>query len=173
MKIFCFYWKSGSSNLLVERIYSIVALRTFVLASVSNELLLKRRVLIKTGSQRSRRLLSMFTRVLRRVRLSVIYVGQWRRKCAVDSISKPQLQNGFKESWKLCLNLCSRKWLKPSRSLVINLIPLGLWQLKRLLADGLINFRILFLKILKLLEFLMLWSSLFPFYNSWREERVF
>ena len=116
---------------------------------------------IFTGSQRSRRLLSMFTRVLRRVRLSVIYVGQWKRKCAVDSISKPQLQNGFKESWKLCLNLCSRKWLKPSRSLVINLIPLGLWQLKRLLADGLINFRILFLKILKLLEFLMLWSSLF------------
>ena len=161
VKIFCFPWKSGSLNLLVKRIYSMVALRTFVLASVSNELLPKRRVLIKTGSQRSRRLLSVLTRVLRRVRLSIIYVGQWRRKCAVDSISKPQLQNGFKESWKLCLNLCSRKWLKPSRSLVINLIPLGLWQLKRLLADGLINFRILFLKILKLLEFLMLWSSSF------------
>ena len=136
-------------------------MKTFVLAFVSNELLPKRRVLIKTGSQKCRRLLSMFFMVLRRVCLSVIYMGQWRRKCAVDSISKPQLQNGFKESWKLCLNLCSRKWLKPSRSLVINLIPLGLWQLKRLLADGLINFRILFLKILKLLEFLMLWSSLF------------
>ena len=161
MKIFSFHWKSCSSIFLVERIYSIVALRTFLLASVSNELLPKRRVLIKTGSQRSRRLLSMFTRVLRRVRLSIIYVGQWRRKCAVDSISKPQLQNGFKESWKLCLNLCSRKWLKPSRSLVINLIPLGLWQLKRLLADGLINFSTLFLEILKLLEFLMLSSSLF------------
>ena len=145
MKIFCFHWKSGSSNLLVERIYSIVALRTFVLASVSNELLPKRRVLIKTGSQRSRRLLSMFTRVHRRVRLSIIYVGQSRRKCTVDSISKPQLQNRFKESWKLYLNLCSRKWLKPSRSLVINLIPLRLWQLKRLLADGLINF----MKLLK------------------------
>ena len=150
-----------SLNLLVERIYSIVALRTFVLESVSNELLPKRRVLIKTGSQKCRRLLSMFFMVLRRVCLSVIYMGQWRRKCAVDSISKPQLQNGFKESWKLCLNLCSRKWLKPSRSLVINLIPLGLWQLKTLLADGLINFRILFLKILKLLESLILWSSLF------------
>ena len=129
--------------------------------SVSNEWLSKRRVLIKTGSQRSRRLLSVFTRVLRRVRLSILYVGQWRRKCTVDSISKPQLQKGFKETWKLCLNLCSRKWLTPSRSLVINLIPLGLWQLKRLLGDGLVKFRILFLKILKLLEFLMLWSSLF------------
>ena len=40
--------------------YSIVALRTFVLAFVSNELLPKRRVLIKTGSQRCIRLLSMF-----------------------------------------------------------------------------------------------------------------
>ena len=75
---------SSSSNLLVEKIYSIVALRTFVLASVSNELLSKRRVLIKTGSQRSRRLLSMFTRVLRRILLSIIYVGQRRRKFAVD-----------------------------------------------------------------------------------------
>ena len=49
----------------------IVAFRKSVLASVSNELKPKRRVLIKTGSQRFRRLLSMFTRVLRRVRLSV------------------------------------------------------------------------------------------------------
>ena len=63
-------------TLLVERIYSIVALRTFVLESVSNELLPKRRVLIKTGSQRSRKLLSVFTRVLRRARLSIIYVEQ-------------------------------------------------------------------------------------------------
>ena len=90
--------KNGSSNLLVEIIYSVVALRTFVLAFVSNELLPKRRVLVKTGSQRCRRLLSMFFMVLRRVCLSVIYMGQWRRKCAVDSITKPQLQNGFKES---------------------------------------------------------------------------
>ena len=90
-------------------------------------------ICIKTGSQRSRRLLSMFTRVLRRVRLSIIYVGQWRR-CAVDSISKQQLQNGFKKSWKLCLNFCSRKWLKPSRSLVINVILLGLLQLKKTIS---------------------------------------
>ena len=103
----------------------------------------------------------MLFMVLRRVHILEIYVGQWRRKCAVDSIFKPQLQNGFKESWKLSWNLCSRKWLRPSRRLVINLIPLGLWHIKRLSADGLINFRIFSLKILKLLEFLMLWSSLF------------
>ena len=158
---FCFHWKSGSSNLLVEIIYSIVALRTFVLAFVSNEFLPKSRVLIKTGSQRCRILLLMFFMLLRRVGLSVIYMEQWRRKYTVDSISKLQLQNGFKESWKLCLNLCLRKWLKRNHSLVINLIPWGFWHLKRLLADGLINFRLFFLKILKLLEFFMLWSSLF------------
>ena len=60
LKISCFHWKSGSSYLLVGRLYSIVALRTFVLAFVSNELLPKRRVFIKTGSQRSRRSLSIF-----------------------------------------------------------------------------------------------------------------
>ena len=82
----------------MEIIYSIVALRTFVLAFVTNELLPKRRALIETGSQRCRRLSSMFSMVLRRVCLSVTNIGQWRRKCAVDSLSKPQLQNGFKES---------------------------------------------------------------------------
>ena len=47
LKISCFHWKSGSSNLLVERIYSTSVLRTFVLAFVSSELLPKRRVFIK------------------------------------------------------------------------------------------------------------------------------
>ena len=73
---FLFSLKKRSANLLVERIYLIVALITFVLASASNELLPKRKVPIKTGSQRSRRLLSMFSMVLKRVRLSVISVGQ-------------------------------------------------------------------------------------------------
>ena len=69
MKVFYFNWKSGSSNTLVEGIYSIVTLRKFVLTSVSNKLLPKRRVLIKAGLQRSSKLLSMFSMVLRRVRL--------------------------------------------------------------------------------------------------------
>ena len=49
-------------------------MRTFVLVFVSHELLPKRRVFIKTGSQRYMRLLSIFSMVLRRVRLSVIYM---------------------------------------------------------------------------------------------------
>ena len=87
--------------------------------------------------------------------------GQWRRKWEVDSISKPQLQIGFKQSWKFCLNLCSRKWLIPTRSRVISLIPLWLLQLKTLLGEGLINFRILLLKSSKLFEFRRVGSKLF------------
>ena len=34
----------------------------------------------------------------------------------------------FIASWKLCLNLCSLKWFRPSLSLVVNLIPLALWE---------------------------------------------
>ena len=44
---FCFHRNSGSSNILAEGIYLILALRKLVLASVLKELLPKRRVLIK------------------------------------------------------------------------------------------------------------------------------
>ena len=40
----------------------------------------------------SNSLQSVLFKVLRRVCLSLLNVGQWRRKCEVDSISKPQLQ---------------------------------------------------------------------------------
>ena len=66
---------------LVDKTYSIFVSRTFVLAFVSNELLSKRSVFIKTGSDKSRRLLSIFSIVSMRARLLVIYVGQ-----PVDSV---------------------------------------------------------------------------------------
>ena len=49
----------------------------------------------------------------------------------------------------------------PNLNLVINLIPLGLWQLKMELEDGLLNFKILFLKAEKVLEYLIFNSKLF------------
>ena len=70
-------------------------------------------------------------------------------------MSSPQLQTGLRVSWKLCRNLCSRRWLRPSLNLLINLIPLGLWHLKTEFEDGLKNFKILFLKEEKILEFLI------------------
>ena len=68
---------------------------------------------------------------------------------------------GYNESWKLCLNLRSRKWLRPTSTLVTCLIPLWFSQLKAILWVRLTNFRILFLKTLKLLTFQMLPSIVF------------
>ena len=73
----------------------------------------------------------------------------------------PQLQIGLRVSWKLCRNLHSWRWLRSNFNLVINLTPLGLWQLKIEFEDGLINFKILFLKAEKVLEFLIFKSKLF------------
>ena len=64
-------------------------------------------------------------------------------------------------SWKLFLNLCSWRWLSLSHNLVKYLIPFMLWQPNMLFVVGLINFKILFLKILKLGGFWISGSSLF------------
>ena len=151
----------GFSNLSVDKIYSIVALRMRVFFSLSNNVLPYKRVCDKEDLVNSSNVQSILFKVLRRVNRSSLNVGQWRRKCEVDSISKPLLHIGFKQSWKLCLNLCSRKWLIPTRSRVIGLIPLWLLQLKTLLGEGLINFKILFLKSIKLFEFRRVGSRLF------------
>ena len=62
---------------------------------------------------------------------------------------------------KLCLNLCSLSWLKPSLSRGRSFIPLRLWQLSVLLADGLMNDKILFLKVTILSKCLISQSNLF------------
>ena len=64
-------------------------------------------------------------------------------------------------SWKLCLNFCSLKWLRPSRSLIISLILLGLWQSKREFGEGLRKLSIFSLNTEILLEFLGLGSKSF------------
>ena len=50
------------------------------------------------------------------------------------------------------------KMVTTNLNTVINLIPLGLWQLKIEYEDGLINFKILFLKVEKVSGFLTLKS---------------
>ena len=102
----------------------------------------------------------MFLIILRKVNLSLEWLEQWRRKWNV-SIFWPRLQTGLSESRKPCFNLCSRRWLRPSLSLVSNLIPLGLWHLKILFPEGRINFKSFFLKINKFSELRIFWSSLF------------
>ena len=82
--------KRGSSYLSVDKIQSLVPLRTSVFVSVSNEVQPYERV-------------CMYFRIC----LLSLSVGQWRRKSEVDSIFEPQLQRGFKQFWKLYLNLRS------------------------------------------------------------------
>ena len=71
---------------------------------------------------------------------------QCRKKWIGDSDSKLQDQIGFIVSWKLWLNLCSLRWLKPERNLVRSLIPRLSETLHKLLGEGLINFSNEFLK---------------------------
>ena len=87
--------------------------------------------------------------------------GEVKKENVFVSTSRPHKQNGFKVSWKLCLNLCSRKWLRPRCSLVRHLIPSQLWQLNSLFGDGLINFNKFFLKVLRLVTLRRLGSNLF------------
>ena len=72
-----------------------------------------------------------------------------------------QRSHKYNVSWKLFLNLCSWGWLAPSRNLVKYLILFRLWQSNMLFAVGLINFKTLFLKILRLGVFWISESSLF------------
>ena len=78
--------------------YSIVALRMRVFFSLSNNVLPYKRVCDKEDLVNSSNVGSLLFKVFRRMYRSLLNVGQWRRKCEVDSISKPQLQIGFKQS---------------------------------------------------------------------------
>ena len=71
------------------------------------------------------------------------------------------MQSGLSLSWKMCFNLCSQRWLSPSRSLMSSFTPIGLWQPKILFAVGFLNLRIFDLKMLSVSEFRMLESDLF------------
>ena len=115
----------------------------------------------KLESFRFEILLSMFQMLFIRTNLSSEKRGQWRRQWEVVSTSAPLLQIGFNESWKFCLNLWLRGWLKLNLNLVSNVFPWRLWQVKMLFGDGRMNSSIFLLKIKKLSELLTLLSKLF------------
>ena len=87
----------------------MVALRTKVFVSESNEVQSNNRVCVKQELFDSKILQSRLFKVLRIVCLLSWNIGHRRRKWGVDSILEPQLQSGFKQFWKLYLSLCSRK----------------------------------------------------------------
>ena len=65
---------------------------------LSNNVLPYNRLCDKEDLVNSSNLQSTLFKVLRRVDHSPLNKGQWRKKCDADSISKPQLQIGFKQS---------------------------------------------------------------------------
>ena len=107
------FQKSCSSNLLVDKIKSVAALRILDLSVGLSDVFPKSKLQLK------------LPKVLSRMHLSLTNWGQWRRNFSVDSTSFPQLHSGFNVSWKPSLNSCSLKWLKPNLSLVIRQVPLG------------------------------------------------
>ena len=106
---FHYFKKSCSSNLLVAKIKSIVALIILELLLGLSDIFPKSKVYVKTLLVFSKKLWLKLPKVRRRVRLSLKNWGQWRRKCSADSTSFRQLHSGFNVSWKPCLNLCSLK----------------------------------------------------------------
>ena len=114
--------------------------------------------------------------MFKRVCLWVVKCGQWRKKWTVDSLSFLQQHKGYTESWKLRLNLCSFKWLKPILRRLRSFSPNGLFMLKTLLEFGLMKFNNCILKISKEAELRISRSSLFHSLitdekknNFWRE----
>ena len=81
-------------------------------------------------------LMSSFIRHLRRS----VEFWQRRKKWVVDSDFKLQEHSGLTVSWKLWLNLCSSRWLKPKHNLVRSLVPRLSETLNKLLGEGLKNF---------------------------------
>ena len=51
------------------------------------------------------------------------------------------------KSWKLSLNSCSRRWLKRNCNRESSLIQKGFWQSKTSFRNGLINYKLCFLKL--------------------------
>ena len=79
--------------------------------------------------------------------------------CSLDVITTAT--NWIKNILKIVPKLVLAKVTKAHPYLVINLIPLRLWQMKIEFEDGLINFKLLFLKLEKVSEFLIFMSNLF------------
>ena len=77
--------KSGLSNLLVHRTKSIVKLIIFVFSFALKVVLPNSKVCISEKSVLSNNLRSILTKLLRSVRRSLLFKGQWRKKWIADS----------------------------------------------------------------------------------------
>ena len=118
-----YYLKRGHLNGSADIRYSIVAFNMSLLTLKLKLGLPYRNIWINWSSAWDKICSLIFLTLFKRVCLGVWKLGQWRKKCVVVSVSLLQSHNGFGVSWKQCLNLRSRRWLRPSCSLVRSLIP--------------------------------------------------
>ena len=86
--------------------------------------------------------------------------------CSGERSDKPQVQIGLSVSKKLCLNLCSFKWLRPKRRRMWKISPFGRLTLKTLLLRGFIKSKIFFLKVEYKRELRISESNLFHSTNA-------
>ena len=86
-KNWLFFLKRASSNLLVDKIKSIVAFKMSELVMISKDGFPYNNVWVKEESVISNNLQSMFLIVLRREDRSLLYMGQWSKKCVVDPLT--------------------------------------------------------------------------------------
>ena len=85
-----------SSNLSVDKIFNSCVKNECIFSS--SNMLSYKTVCDKEEIVNSSNLQSVLFKVLRKVYLSSLNVGLWKRKLVVDSISKLQLQIEFKQS---------------------------------------------------------------------------
>ena len=114
--------KSGSSNFLVDRTKTMVKLIIFVSLFIVKDEFPNSKVRVRKMSVLSNNLWWILLKLFWSVQRSLLYKRQWWKKWIPDSTSVPQLHIELIETWKVCLNLYSHKWLTPSRILVIYLI---------------------------------------------------
>ena len=89
----------------------------------------------------------IFSILSRRFCLSLVNLGQLRKKWFNVSESKPQVKIELSVSKNLCLNLCFLKWLRATRRRMRKINPFGWLTLKTSLLRGLVKFKIFFLKV--------------------------
>ena len=94
-----------------------------------------------------------------------VMAGQKVMRCIFNF--QTQEHRGFMQSWKLCRNLCSLKWLKPKRKRVKNFNPIGSNILYTLLSRGRMNDNSLRLKYW---NWLRVSHSFIYLYQSFRVE---
>ena len=112
-------------HILVDRTKSMVKLTIFVVSFVVKDELLNINASIREKSLLPKSLWPVLLNCLG-ICNSHYYMRNSGKKWITGSLSLPQLHIALTESWKLCFNLCSHKWLKETPMLLIHLIPIGL-----------------------------------------------